>query len=105
MSQTELKTVQNAVKNGLYFFTQHASIEAIAEDIKEDDVKEAVLSSQIVENYPDHRRGACCLLSGSTKEKRTIHIVCTTKKPTAIITVYEPKPPKWVTPLKRGEKQ
>jgi len=105
MSQNELETVQDAIKEGLYFFTQHASIEAIAEDITEDHIKEAVLSGQIVENYPQHRRGACCLLSGSTKEKRTIHIVCTTKKPTTIITVYEPKPPKWITPLKRGKRQ
>jgi hypothetical protein len=55
-----------------------------------------------LENYPEHRRGACCLLSGFTHGGRRIHIVCTTARPVLIIiTVYEPRPPKWVTPTRR----
>ena len=103
MSQEELKLIRGGVKEGYYFITQHAEIEAVEEDVTEEDIKEAVLSGQVVENYPEHRRGPCCLISGSTRKGRLIHIVCTTKKPVTIITVYEPKPPKWITPLKRGE--
>ncbi len=48
------------------------------------------------------RRGACSLVSGLSQEGRPLHIVCTTAQPLLIlITVYEPKPPKWVTPRKR----
>ena len=49
--------------------------------------------------------GSCCLLGGRTREGRPLHIVCTTSHPLAIIiTVYEPKPPKWATPNERGSK-
>ena len=30
-----------------------------------------------VHNYPEHRRGACCLLSGRTAGARPLHLVCT----------------------------
>ena len=72
------------------------------EDITLDQVLQAVDNAQILENYPEHQRGACCLLSGVTGAQRPVHIVCTTAQPVLIIiTVYEPKLSKWVTPTER----
>jgi len=83
--------------------TQHAHQEMVEENITFDEVLEAVSTGQILENYPKHRRGACCLLHGVTHTGRPLHIVCTATRPILIIvTVYEPKPPKWVTPTERG---
>jgi len=82
--------------------TQHAQQEMVEEDITFDQALEAIAVGQILENYAEHRRGACCLLCGSTQAGRSIHIVCTTARPILIIiTVYEPKPPKWITPTQR----
>ena len=82
--------------------TQHAQQEMAEEAIKLEDVLEAIETAAIVENYPDHRRGACCLLSGLTQTGRPLHVVCTTAhEPLILITVYEPKAPKWVSPTKR----
>ena len=82
--------------------TQHAQQEMVEEDITLDEVLQAIATGQIVENYPEHRRGACCLLSGLTQNGRPLHMVCTTAEPVLIIiTAYEPKPPKWVTPTQR----
>jgi hypothetical protein len=82
--------------------TQHAQQEMVEEDITLDEVLEAIATGQILENYPEHRRGACCLLNGLTRSGRYIHIVCTTAQPVLIIiTVYEPKLPKWITPTQR----
>jgi len=82
--------------------TQHAQQEMTEEDISLDEVLEAIATGQILENYPEHRRGACCLLSGVAKKDRPLHVVCTTARPTLIIiTVYVPKPPKWTTPAQR----
>ncbi|MFY9269186.1 MAG: DUF4258 domain-containing protein [Candidatus Manganitrophaceae bacterium] len=84
--------------------TQHAQQEMVEENITLDEVLEAISTGQILENYPEHRRGACCLLSGVTRGGRPVHIVCTTARPMLIvITVYEPKPPKWTTPTQRRE--
>ena len=77
----------------------HAQQEMVEEGVTLDDVLEAISQGQILEDYPHHRRGACCLLNGLTNEGRAIHVVCTTEHPTlVIITVYEPSWPKWVTP-------
>jgi hypothetical protein len=82
--------------------TQHAQQEMVLEDITLDEVLETIETGQILENYPEHRRGACCLLNGITRSERPLHIVCTTARSMLIIiTVYEPKPPKWITPSKR----
>lgn len=82
--------------------TQHAHQEMVEENITLEEVLEAVSTEQILENYPKHRRGACCLLHGVTRAGRPLHIVCTTAQPVLIIiTVYEPKPPKWITPTQR----
>lgn len=82
--------------------TQHAQQEMAEEGISLDEVLEAIATGGILENYPDHRRGACCLLNGVTNNDRSLHIVCTTAQPVLIIiTVYEPKPPKWITPTQR----
>ena len=82
--------------------TQHAQ-QAMAEaDITLDEVLEAITTGELLEYYPKHRRGGCCLLNGVTRRARSIHIVCTTAQPVLIIiTVYEPRPPKWVTPTQR----
>ena len=92
---------QAAIENALV--TQHAHQEMAEEEIAFDDLLEAVATGQILENYPDHRKGACCLVNGITNAGRPLHVVCTTALPVLIIiTVYEPKAPRWVSPTVRN---
>ena len=89
--------------NRRYRLSFHARREMQHEDIALAELFEAIVAGQLVENYPQHGRGACCLLYGATGAGRDLHIVCTTTAPELIIiTVYEPLPPKWATPLRRG---
>jgi hypothetical protein len=82
--------------------TQHAQQEMVEEGIVLAQVLEAIATGRILENYPQHRRGACCLLHGLTRSGQPLHIVCTTARSIlVIITVYEPRPPKWITPTQR----
>ena len=82
--------------------TQHAHQEMVAESIRLDDVLHVIATGQILEDYPTHRRGACCLLHGVDANGRDIHVVCTTANPTLIIiTAYLPVPPKWISPTQR----
>lgn len=86
--------------------SQHAHQEMLEEDIVLEEVLQAIAEGQIIENYPDHRRGACCLLYGRTGQERPLHIVCTTDRAMLfIITVYVPQPPKWVTPTERSPRE
>ena len=100
----ERRIAQQAVRQE-FRVTPHAQQEMAEEDILLSDVLEALQKAQILENYPEHRRGACCLVCGYTLMRRPLHIVCTTEQPLLIlITVYEPKPPKWETPTQRGRR-
>ena len=57
-------------------------------------IQQALVRGQLLENYPQHQRGACCLFGGLSQDSRPLHIVCTTVQPLLIIiTVYEPKLP------------
>ena len=83
--------------------TLHGHQEMVAEDISFGEVRDVLLNATLLENYPSHKRGACCLVCARTSHRRYVHVVCTTSLETAIIiTVYEPKPPKWRTPFERG---
>jgi hypothetical protein len=83
--------------------TMHGHQEMIADNISYESVKEVLQRGKIIENYPEHQRGACCLVCGQDLSERIVHVVCTTSlEVIVIITVYEPKPPKWVTPFQRG---
>lgn len=97
-----LDRIRSQAAAGEIRLTQHAQQEMVEENIKLDNVLDAIGTGKIVENYPQHRRGACCLLTGLTREGRSIHVVCTTAQTKLIVvTAYEPKPPKWITPSKR----
>jgi hypothetical protein len=82
--------------------TQHAQVEMDADEVTLDEVLDVIVAGQILENYPEHRRGPCCLLCGRSFRGRFLHIVCTTADPLlTIITVYEPALPKWISPVQR----
>jgi hypothetical protein len=84
-------------------FSQHAQQEMTEEGILLDQVLQVIAGARIIENYPDHRRGSCCLLYGVDQAGRNIHIVCTTGQSRLIIvTVYLALPPKWLTPTQRS---
>lgn len=87
----------------LFRVSVHAHQEMVEENILLSEVEEVLRGATVVENYPEHKRGPCCLICKQTATGRYVHVVCTTSLDLAIIiTVYEPKPPKWVTPFKRG---
>jgi hypothetical protein len=82
--------------------TVHAHQEMVEESIQLDDVLCVLQRASVIENYPDHQRGPCCLVYGHGTDGNDIHVVCTTSHEFAIIiTVYEPKLPKWESPFTR----
>ena len=101
-SDAILQRIRTQAKEENVRVTQHAQQEMVEEDVTLDEILEAIGTGQILESYPEHRRGACCLLNGLTQNGRPLHIVCTSAQPVLIIiTVYEPRSPKWTTPTQR----
>jgi hypothetical protein len=90
-----LARIKSQLAAGAFRVTQHAQQEMVEEDISLAEVLEAAQRGEILEHYPEHRRGACCLVHGLTDVGRPLHVVCTTALPLLIlITAYEPRPPK-----------
>ncbi|MBI4165671.1 MAG: DUF4258 domain-containing protein [Acidobacteria bacterium] len=106
ISEGELQKLRDRIRSqaavGKYRVTIRAHAEMVEEGISLEEVLEALRRGEIMEYYPEHRRGDCCLVSGKTGHGRHLHFFCTTSHPLLIlITVYEPRPPKWVTPRQR----
>ncbi|MCD6553162.1 MAG: DUF4258 domain-containing protein [Anaerolineae bacterium] len=98
-----LALYKRAVREEQLKISLHAAEEALAEHITRPEIEEAMLNAQLIEDYPDWWLGPSCLIYGRTDAGRALHIVASySGLPVTIITVYEPHPPKWVTPTLRG---
>ena len=85
-------------------FSQHAVAQMSRPErmITPIEIRKVISTGEIIEDYPGHRRGPCCLVYARVSRGRNLHVVVTTEKiPPRVITVYEPKPPYWVTPRQR----
>lgn len=104
--QEKLRAIREAVSRYGLVVTAHADEEAREEDIALEDIREAIRNGEIIEDYPAHRRGPCCLVYALISSGRNLHLVITAERtPPRVITVYEPKSPYWVTPRQRGAKR
>jgi hypothetical protein len=93
----DIREIREKVQHEQYEISFHAEKERYEEDISIPDLEEAVANGQILEDYPDDPRGPSCLVLGYVGQ-RPLHIVCgyTPARWIRIITVYIPKPPKWI---------
>ena len=85
----------------------HALDEMNAEDemITTDEVKNVVFSGEMIEDYPEDKRGHSCLMFGMS-DKRPVHVVCAPKEEyLAIITAYIPSLEKWEADFKTRRKK
>jgi len=60
--------------------TAHADEEAREENISLQDIHEVIVNGEIIEDYPAHRRGLCCLIHARISSGRNLHLVTTTEK-------------------------
>ncbi len=64
------------------------------------EIKETILKGEIIEEYPDDRRGESCLVF-HLAQNRAIHVVCSPKvEYLAIITAYLPAKSQWSSDCK-----
>lgn len=76
--------------------SEHAHVERQAEHIAVKEVEEAIFTGQALEVYKNDPRGESILI-GARLKYRSLHVVCGKRNDRIlVVTVYEPKPPKWV---------
>jgi hypothetical protein len=96
----QMAAIANAVAHGQYRYTVHGAQQRIARNLSREDIEEAVQSGEIIEDYPQHHYGLCCLILGFTGTGRVLHMVCSCRAMVDIITVYEPDLTEWEPDLR-----
>ena len=98
-----IEEIKAKVRANQYVYTHHAEIERRVDELTFAQVEDALLNGEILEQYPDTGRGESCLVVGFVRDV-PIHAVCGWRgEKVALITVYIPRPPKFVDPWTRGE--
>lgn len=79
-------------------FSQHAVDASILRHISVQEIREAITTGEVIEDYPQDKFGPSCLIMGTTLSDRPIHIQCSypSRDPIRVITVYQPDPALWV---------
>ena len=92
-----IEEIRDKITSNLFEFSKHATDQSIARNIYIHEIEAAIASGQIIEDYPDDKYGASCLISGITTDNRPIHIHCSypSRPLIKIITVYEPDLLRW----------
>ena len=96
-----LERIKSCLKSERVLYSGHARKEMRFEEfgqITEQEVYEAILSAEVIEEYPDDKPYPSCLLFGRTRNNRPLHIVIAydaMEMQVIIVTVYQPIPEKW----------
>ncbi len=100
------ESVLKAAKKRI-IFTTHALDEMNNEEdiIMVDEIKNVILHGEIIEDYPEDKRGHSCLIAGFPGRRRPIHVVCAPKEDyLAVITTYVPDLTNWKNNFKTRKK-
>ena len=91
-----LKRIREKVSQGKYTIPFTHTEKLRLRKIKAADIEQAVQTGRIIEDYPEDRRGASCLMLGFVAE-RPLHILFGRLEMESIlvITAYEPDPAEW----------
>ena len=98
-----LAEITSQLQTGKFEFTRHAFKRAIERNISEREIREASLTLEVIEDYPEDKYTPSCLLLGFTLNNRVIHIQVSKmdSDTTKIITLYEPQVDRWINYRKR----
>lgn len=93
--EMDLKTIKEKVRKQEYDLSLHAHQERQEEQVSIEEIEKAILTGDIIEQYPDDPRGTSCLIAGKA-QGRPLHLVCGFRgKRLLIVTVYRPKALIW----------
>jgi hypothetical protein len=92
-----IEGIRAKVAAGAFEFSQHALDQSIRRHISVAELREAISSGEVIEDYPNDKYGPSCLVLGLTAAGRPIHVQCSypSRPLVRIITLYEPDPGLW----------
>lgn len=96
----QMAAIAEAVALGRYRYTIHGARQRIARGLSRAEIEDVIRSGAIIEDYPRHHYGPCCLILGHTRAGKALHVVCSCRAVVDIITVYEPDLAEWEPDLR-----
>jgi hypothetical protein len=83
---------------GLFEFSKHTADQSILRRISVQELREAIESGEVIEDYPNDKYGPSCLIFGLTRTNRPMHIQCSypSRPLLKVITLYEPDADAWI---------
>lgn len=95
--QPSIEAIQEKINQNNFELSKHAVDQSILRNIRIAEITEAIAQGKVIENYPDDKYGASCLIAGFTEANRPLHIQCSnpSRLLIKIITVYQPNPQRW----------
>jgi hypothetical protein len=93
-----IEEIRNKIAQNLFEFSKHAVDQTIIRHISVQELRDAIAGGEIIEDYPDDKYGASCLILGFTQKVRPLHIQCSypSRPLIKIITAYEPDQQLWI---------
>jgi hypothetical protein len=93
-----IEQIRERVAQNQFEFSRHAVDQTILRRISVRELREAIESGEVIEDYPDDKYGPSCLLLGFTAAGRPVHVQCShpSRPLIRIVTVYEPDPTLWI---------
>ena len=95
---TLIEAIREKVLANAFEFSQHAVDQTILRCISVQEIREAIGNGKVIEDYPEDKYGASCLVLGFTTNGKAIHVQSSypSRPLVKIITVYEPDPNEWI---------
>lgn len=93
-----IEGIREKIAGDRFEFSRHATDQTIMRGIRVQEIREAIASGEVIEDYPDDKYGPSCLVLGFTRSRRPLHVQCShpSRSLIKIITLYEPHPDLWV---------
>ncbi|MBF2055892.1 MAG: DUF4258 domain-containing protein [Cyanobacterium sp. T60_A2020_053] len=92
-----LREIRRKIISGEFELSKHAVDQSIFRKIRIKEIREMINNGKIIEDYPDDKYGASCLICGFTMVNRPLHIHCSypSRPILKIITLYQPTQEGW----------
>jgi hypothetical protein len=97
--------IRRSVESANYWFTIHGFERCVERGISPEEVKDAIIQGEVIEEYPEDKYGPSCLIYGITRRRRILHVQCSVD-PVWVITAYDPtlNPDDWDPEFKRRKR-
>src|SRR2546423_12384334 len=72
--------IRAKIVRGRFEFSKHAVDQTIIRGVTVDEIRQAISAGEIIEDYPDDKYGASCLVFGQTESGCALHVQCSHRR-------------------------